>query len=107
VLELFDDSERNRRHAAFSIQNIAVEGLEAGKLPGDWYGVNAIANVVEALNVRYQPVPKFSVCVFPDSCLVFEKIELAARASKEEEGSWVMGQSAMEMSFDLDNTRFN
>ena len=50
-------------------------------------------------------MPKFSVCVFPDSCLVFEKIELAA--SKAREPSWGMGQSAMEMSFDLDNTRFN
>lgn len=107
VLELFDDSERNHRHSAFSIQNIAVEGLEAGKLPGDWYGVNTITNVIEVLNVRYSPVPNFSICTFQDSCIIFEKIELAARVKQEEDESEIIGQSAMDMSFDMETTRFN
>ena len=70
ILKLFDDNERGKNESAFSIQNVAVEGLEFGKLPGNWYGVNTITNVFEVLNEKYRPLPDFKVCVFQDSCII-------------------------------------
>jgi hypothetical protein len=40
VIRMFDDNKRGLTEAPFSIQNIAVLGLEEyKKLPGEWYGV--------------------------------------------------------------------
>jgi len=41
-IDLFLDSQK----AAFSIQNISVEGLKLGKKPGEWYGPQTILNAL-------------------------------------------------------------
>jgi hypothetical protein len=79
ILKLIDDNERGRRDSAFSIQNVAVEALEFGKLPGSWYGVNTITNIVEILNEKYRPIEGFKVCVFSDGNFINEKVEKLAR----------------------------
>ena len=78
ILKLFDDSERGAALSAFSIQNVAVEGLEVGKLPGDWYGVNTICNLFEKLNERYQPVKQFKICNFQDGNIICDRIKACA-----------------------------
>lgn len=60
----FDDNERGIRECAFSIQNIALEALEYGRLPGDWYSVSNISYILERLNDKYRPVPNFKIYVF-------------------------------------------
>ncbi len=100
ILKLFDDNERGKKESAFSIQNIAVEGLKCGKLPGDWYGVNTITNVLENLNEDFKPIPFFKICVFQDSCVVCERIEHCGKTTdtKEDED---LNQSMLQASFDL------
>jgi len=41
-IDLFFDNQK----AAFSIQNISVEGLKLGKKPGEWYGPQTILNAL-------------------------------------------------------------
>jgi hypothetical protein len=57
---------------------VAVEGLKYGKLPGDWYGVGAISNIIETLTERYEPVPNFRICVFQEGNIILEDIESRA-----------------------------
>jgi hypothetical protein len=52
-----------------------AEGLLAGKVPGDWYGVNTIANIVCELNQRYRPVKGFKICSFNDGNMICEVID--------------------------------
>jgi Peptidase family C54 len=40
----------------FSIHNIAKEGAEMGRMPGDWYGPQAISVVLKKLCNMYNPV---------------------------------------------------
>jgi hypothetical protein len=58
---------------------VAVEGLNYGKFPGDWYGVGAISHIMETLTEKYNPIDKFKICVFQDGNLVLEDIELRAQ----------------------------
>lgn len=78
VLNLFDDNYRGKREHGYSIQNVAVEGLKYGKLPGDWYGVGAISNIIETLTERFEPVPNFKICVFQEGNIILEDIESRA-----------------------------
>jgi|LauGreDrversion4_2_1035121.scaffolds.fasta_scaffold427951_1 hypothetical protein len=83
IVRLFDDSARGQRPSAFSIQNIAVKGLDQGKLPGDWYGVNATANVIQELNEKYRPLPNFKICVFNDGNIICDLIDAQGKASSD------------------------
>ena len=74
----FDDNYRGKKEHGYSIQNFAAEGLKFGNLPGDWYGVGAIANIIETLTERYEPVQNFKICVFQDGNIIFEDIESRA-----------------------------
>ena len=69
---------RGQKASAYSIQNVALEGLKYGKFPGDWYGVGNIAHVMEALTEKYQPIKNLKICVFQDGNLILENIELRA-----------------------------
>ena len=73
-LHRFDDNERGQKRAAFSIQNIAHEGLKFGKLPGDWYGISMITQILETLNAKYQPLKGFKICNFLDGNIILEDI---------------------------------
>jgi hypothetical protein len=52
--------------------------LKYGKLPGDWYGVGAISNIIETLTERFEPVPNFKICVFQEGNIILEDIESRA-----------------------------
>lgn len=71
----FDDDVRGDKGSAFSIQNIVYEGLEFGKLPGDWYGINNVSMILEMLNSKYQPVDNFMICVLQEGSIVIDFIE--------------------------------
>jgi Peptidase family C54 len=77
-LNRFDDNYRGMKEHGYSIQNVAVEGLKYGKLPGDWYGVGAISNIIETLTERYEPVANFKICVFQEGNIILEDIESRA-----------------------------
>jgi hypothetical protein len=54
---------------------VAVEGLELGKAPGDWYGINAISHIIQGLNEKYSPIAGFKVCVFNDGNIICDQID--------------------------------
>jgi hypothetical protein len=39
-----------------------LEGLDYGKLPGDWYGINNITAIMLGLNEKYSPIKNFKIC---------------------------------------------
>jgi hypothetical protein len=54
---------------------VAVEGLDHfGKVPGEWYGVGSITQVVEALNSKFKPIDDFEVCVFNEGIVIGDMI---------------------------------
>eukprot|EP00347_Sterkiella_histriomuscorum_P012007 403370248 len=74
ILKLFDDNIRECTESAFSIQNIAIQGLQIGRFPGDWYGVSSITTILQSLNDNYKPFSQFEICTFQDGYIVFETI---------------------------------
>ena len=56
-----------RWKAPFSIQNFVEHSFyHFNKKPGEWYGTNSAANVLESLNSHYKPIPKLEIVVFND-----------------------------------------
>ncbi len=61
-------------------------GLCHGKMPGEWYGPHAIANMLKDLNKLYVPFKKFQICLFHDGNIYFDKIKkLALKQDPDEE----------------------
>lgn len=58
-------------------------GLCHGKLPGEWYGPNAIAVMLKDLNKLYRPFNNFQVCVFHDGNIYYDKIVKLANEKLE------------------------
>ena len=50
-------------------------GLQNRKKPGDWYGPQAILNVLHSINKEYKPLPNFSIVVCNDGNVFLDKIE--------------------------------
>ena len=50
ILSLFMDNELDGMRSPFGIHNIAREGLKFKRRPGDWYGPQAISNVLHQIN---------------------------------------------------------
>lgn len=66
IIKLFLDNKRDE-DAPFSIQNFVEHGyVRYGKMPGDWYGINSVANVMETLNSYYKPDRSLEIVVFND-----------------------------------------
>ena len=64
---------------------MAVEGLELGRAPGDWYGISAITHIMQGLNEKYSPIGGFKVCVFNDGNILCDQIDQLGRSSNEVE----------------------
>jgi len=64
---------------------VAVEGLELGRAPGDWYGINTISHIIQGLNEKYSPIAGFKVCVFNDGNILCDQIDQLGRSSYEVE----------------------
>ena len=60
-----------------------MEGLELGRTPGDWYGINAICHIIQGLNEKYSPVAGFKVCVFNDGNIICDQIDQLGGSSSE------------------------
>ena len=60
-----------------------MEGLDQGKLPGDWYGVNTLTNIIETLNEKFRPIPNFKICVFNDGNIISDLINKQGQASSD------------------------
>ena len=58
----------------FGIHSIAREGLKLRRKPGDWYGPQAICNVLHELNKTRKPLPNFSMVVCNDGNVFLDKI---------------------------------
>lgn len=52
-------------------------------MPGEWYGINSITNIFEALNEKYRPVPDFKVCVFNEGHIICDVLDNIGRAKSE------------------------
>jgi hypothetical protein len=67
IIRLFLDNFRGEK-APFSIQNFVETGFfKYNKKPGDWYGVNSAAILLETLNNQYRPNKYLEVVVFNDA----------------------------------------
>lgn len=66
-----------------------MEGLELGRAPGDWYGINAISHIVQGLNEKYSPIAGFKVCVFNDGNIICDQIDQLGCSSNEVEAKMV------------------
>lgn len=58
----------------FSIHCIARVGLTFRRKPGDWYGPQAICNVLHELNKKLKPQKDFSMVVCNDGNVFLTKI---------------------------------
>lgn len=104
VRQLFNNNFRGKK-ATFGIQNIADVGLKQfNVLPGEWYGINQMSQVMEILNYQFTPIETFSVCTFQDGGVDMEYVYSVGTSclSDAENGSgesFHSGQSAGEMDF--------
>ena len=80
VLRLINDNTDGPA-GAFSLQNVARMGVVYNKYPCEWHGNKSISMVFKALNKLYKPIENFEICVFGDSCVVFDKIINAGKRS--------------------------
>ena len=66
IIKLFLDNLRDEE-APFSIQNFVEHGYARYKrMPGEWYGVNSAANVMEDINSYYKPERTLEIIIFND-----------------------------------------
>ena len=73
LLSYFLDNIQNDG-SPFGIHNIAKVGLEYKRKPGDWYGPQAICNVLHQLNSTIKPVVDFRIVVCNDGNIFYDKI---------------------------------
>ena len=70
IIKLFLDNYKDE-DAPFSIQNFVERGfIKYKKMPGEWYGSNSAALVLEDLNTYFKPEKKLEVVVFNDIGIV-------------------------------------
>ena len=62
------------QESPFSIHNIAYEGKKIGRLPGDWYGPQAISIVLKRLTKIYEPYKNFRMVVANEGNIYLDKI---------------------------------
>ena len=74
LLGLFMDNIESEYVSPFGIHSIAREGLKLRRKPGDWYGPQAICNVLHELNKTRKPLPNFSMVVCNDGNVFLDKI---------------------------------
>ena len=60
---------------SFSIHNIAFEGAKMGRMPGDWYGPQAISLVLKRLLKKFDPVLNLRMQVALEGNIFLDKIE--------------------------------
>jgi cysteine protease ATG4 len=75
VLALFMDNIESDRASPFGIHSIAKVGLTYRRKPGDWYGPQAICNVLHELNKTAKPLSDFSMVVCNDGNVFLDKIK--------------------------------
>ena len=74
LLSLFMDNVTDSQYSPFGIHSIARVGLSYKRKPGDWYGPQAISNVLHDLNKQYKPVDNFKMLVCYDGNVFLDKI---------------------------------
>ena len=74
VLGLFMDNIESQHVSPFGIHSIAQVGLSYRRKPGDWFGPQAICNVLSELNKQTKPLTNFSMVVCNDGNVFLDKI---------------------------------
>ena len=70
------DNVEDERVSPFGIHSIAKVGLGSfRRKPGEWYGPQAICNVLHEINKILKPVPGFSMIVCNDGNVFLDEIE--------------------------------
>ena len=73
IIRLFLDNLRGRK-SPFSIQNFVEHGyIRYKKLPGEWYGSNSAAIILQELNSKYKPEEKLEIVIFNENGIFEEK----------------------------------
>lgn len=115
VLGLFDDDKRNQTEHPFSIQNVVEIGLQVhGKLPGEWYGVCNLNEIMKTLHETYNFdsglsgnfLGNFKLCSFRNGEIITKDVlkeGLGADKYQELVDGKVLGQPA----FEADDSIFN
>jgi cysteine protease ATG4 len=68
------DNIDDERRAPFGIHSIARVGLSHKRKPGDWYGPQAISNVLHELNKFNKPFEDFKMVVCYDGNVFLDRI---------------------------------
>jgi len=71
---LFLDNIENKHVSPFAIHSIAQVGHSYRRKPGDWYGPQAICNVLHQINKEMKPITNFSMVVCNDGNVFLDKI---------------------------------
>ena len=74
LLGLFMDNIENQHVSPFGIHSIAKVGHDYRRKPGDWYGPQAICNVLNEINKNMKPIPNFSMVVCNDGNVFLDEI---------------------------------
>ena len=69
------DNIEDENVSPFGIHSIAKTGHSYRRKPGDWYGPQAICNVLHEINKTIKPLPNFSMVVCNDGNVFLDKIE--------------------------------
>jgi len=75
LLGLFMDNIESDHVSPFGIHGISRVGLTYRRKPGDWYGPQAICNVLHEINKVRKPLPNFSMVVCNDGNVFLDKIQ--------------------------------
>lgn len=75
LIALFLDNVESDQTSPFGIHSIARVGITHRRKPGDWYGPQAICNVLHELNKVRKPMPGFSMVVCNDGNVFLDRIE--------------------------------
>ena len=82
TLGLFMDNIESQHVSPFGIHSIAKVGVTYRRKPGDWYGPQAICNVLHEINKTMKPLTNFSMVVCNDGNVFLDKI--AKKINKEQ-----------------------
>lgn len=74
LLSLFLDNIDQEDGSTFGVHSIATAGHNFKRKPGDWYGPQAICNVLHQLNKTARPISDFSIVVCNDGNVFLDKI---------------------------------
>ena len=74
ILGLFMDNIESQHVSPFGIHSIAQVGVTYRRKPGDWYGPQAICNVLHEINKTMKPLTNFSMVVCNDGNVFLDKI---------------------------------